>query len=191
MVQRVTYLETCANSSKLRFKVYEKATKEIFHKKYTKAAFTGPNNTKSTMEMWAEIAEDGGDFQHDELMTGETPEISDYLDFGWYDRVWFKEEAGLRETQIGLFLVPLHKVGSLMIYWILPASGIPFLRTMVQRVTYLETCTDAINQHVEVYDKFIKERFHEKYTEEAFAGPNSAKPIMEIWTELVKDDEDL
>ena len=25
-----------------------------------------------------------------EAMTGETPEISQYLDFGFYDRVWFK-----------------------------------------------------------------------------------------------------
>ena len=35
-----------------------------------------------------------------ELLTGETPVISDYLDFGWYDRVWYKEDAGLGETKI-------------------------------------------------------------------------------------------
>ena len=113
-------------------------------------------------------------------MTGVIPGISEYLYFGWYDRVWFKEEAGLRETQIGLFLVPLHKVGSLMIYWLLQASGIPFLRTMAQRVTYLETCTDAINQHFEVYDKAVKGRFHEKYNEEAFTGSNITKPTLEM-----------
>ena len=72
-----------------------------------------------------------------ELITGETPDISDYLDFGWYDIVWFKEDAGLRETQIGQFLGPPHKVGSLMSYWILPASGIPVSRTTVQCVKYL------------------------------------------------------
>ena len=49
-----------------------------------------------------------------ELLTGETPEISEYLDFGWYDRVWYKEDAGLGETKIGRFLGPSHKVGSLM-----------------------------------------------------------------------------
>ena len=81
-----------------------------------------------------------------ELITGETPDISEYLDFGWYDRVWFKEDAGIGETQIGRFLGPSHKVGSLMSYWILPASVIPVPRTTVQRVTYLETCTDASKQ---------------------------------------------
>ena len=33
-----------------------------------------------------------------ELMTGETPDISEYLYFGWYDRIWFKEDTGFEET---------------------------------------------------------------------------------------------
>ena len=75
-------------------------------------------------------------------------------------------------------------------YWIFPASGIPVSRATVQRVTYLETCTDASKQRFEVYDKSIKERFHQKHTEEAFAGPNSTKPTMEMWDELAEDDKD-
>ena len=61
---------------------------------------------------------------------------------------------------------------------------------MVQRVTYLETYPNAIKQRLEVYDKAIKERFHDKYTEEAFAGPNSANLTMEMWAKLAEDDED-
>ena len=30
-----------------------------------------------------------------EALTGETLDISQYLDFGFYDRIWFKENAGL------------------------------------------------------------------------------------------------
>ena len=71
-----------------------------------------------------------------ELLTGETPDISEYLDFGWYDRVWYKEDAGLRETKLGRFLGPLHKVGSLTSYWVLPKSCIPISRTTVQCVTH-------------------------------------------------------
>ena len=74
-----------------------------------------------------------------ELMKGETPDISECLEFVFYDRVWLKEDAGIRETHIGRFLESSHKVGSLMIYWILPAIVIPVLRKMVQHVTYLET----------------------------------------------------
>ena len=77
-----------------------------------------------------------------------------------------------------------------MSYWILPESGIPVSRTTVQRVTYLEICTDASKQRFEVYDKAIKERFHEKYTGEALAGPNSTNPTMEMWAELAEYDKE-
>ena len=77
-----------------------------------------------------------------------------------------------------------------MSYWILPESGIPVSRTTVQRVTYLEICTDASKQRFEVYDKTIKERFHEKYTGEALAGPNSTNPTMEMWAELAEYDKE-
>ena len=66
-----------------------------------------------------------------ELMTGETPDISEYLDFGWYNRARFNEGADLRETHTGKFLGPSHKYGSLMSYWILSASGILVSRKMV------------------------------------------------------------
>ena len=77
-----------------------------------------------------------------------------------------------------------------MSYWILSASGITVLRTTLQRVTYLETCTDASKQRFEVYDKAIKQIFHKKYTEESFEVPNSTKPTMEVWDELTEDEED-
>ena len=53
-----------------------------------------------------------------EALTGETPDISQYLDFGLYDRLWFKEDAGLGETKLGRFLGVSHHIGSLMSYWI-------------------------------------------------------------------------
>ena len=34
-------------------------------------------------------------------VTGETPDISEYLDFGFYDHVTHKENAGLGATAIG------------------------------------------------------------------------------------------
>ena len=37
-------------------------------------------------------------------MTGETTEISEYLYFGWYGRVWFKEYADLRKIKNGQFI---------------------------------------------------------------------------------------
>ena len=76
-----------------------------------------------------------------------------------------------------------------MSYLILPESGIPVSIIRVQRVTYLETCTDSNKQRFEIYAKAIKEIFHDKYAKEAFAGPNSTNLTMEIWTDLAEDDE--
>ena len=77
-----------------------------------------------------------------EALTVEKSDIYQYLDFGLYDHVWFKEDEGLGETAIGRLLGVSHQVGSLMSYWILPESGIPVSRTTVQKVTKLEVYTD-------------------------------------------------
>ena len=76
-----------------------------------------------------------------EALTGETTDISQYLYFGFYDQVWFKEDAGLGETKLGRFLGVSHNIVSLMSYWVFPESEILMSRTTVQRVTNLESQT--------------------------------------------------
>ena len=125
-----------------------------------------------------------------ELLTGETPDISEYLCFGWYDRFWYKEDAGLGETKLGRFLGPSHKFGSLMSYWVLPKSGIPISRKTVQSVTHLETQTYANKKRFEHYDTAINEIFHEVYTQEYFSAPSSDKLTMEIWKDLTNGGKD-
>ena len=85
-----------------------------------------------------------------EALTGETPDISKYLDFGFYDQVWLKEDAGLGEIKLGRFLRVSKQVGSLMSYWVLPASGIPVSRTSVQRVTNLESQTEQFQRRFKI-----------------------------------------
>ena len=48
--------------------------------------------------------------------TGETPEISKYLEFTFYDWCWYNDNAGLGETELGCWLGVSHRVGSLMSY---------------------------------------------------------------------------
>ena len=72
-------------------------------------------------------------------LTGETPDISQYLDFGFYDQVWFKEDARLGETKLGRFPGVSYHIGYLMSYWVLPTSIILMSITTVQRVEKLES----------------------------------------------------
>ena len=77
-----------------------------------------------------------------EIITGCTPDISEYMDFGFYDWVTFRQNAGLGEVEIGRWLGVSHRVGRLMSYWILPPSGIPISCSTVQRLTNLEQSTE-------------------------------------------------
>ena len=59
-----------------------------------------------------------------EYITGETPDISEYLDLTFYDWVTCRANTGLRYLSIGLWLSVSHKVGQAISYWILTVSGI-------------------------------------------------------------------
>ena len=71
------------------------------------------------------------------MITGESVDITEYLDFGFYDWIWFKDNAGLGETKMGRWLGVSHHVGPLMSFWILTSGSKVLSRTMVQRVTNL------------------------------------------------------
>jgi hypothetical protein len=54
-----------------------------------------------------------------EIITGETPDISEYVDFEFYDWVSFCSNAGLLGVvQFGRWLGVSHRVGRLMSFWI-------------------------------------------------------------------------
>ena len=78
-----------------------------------------------------------------EQLTGETPEISEYLDFTFYDWCWYNDKAGIGETKLSHWLGFSHRVGSLMSYWILTQKGNVISRRTVSRVTNLETQVDS------------------------------------------------
>ena len=78
-----------------------------------------------------------------EVVTGETPNILQYLDFGWYDWVWYKENAGLDVPRLGWFLGIANSANNLMSFYLLPESGILIVAGTVQRVTHLELQTDT------------------------------------------------
>ena len=73
-----------------------------------------------------------------EQVTGDTVDISEYLDFGFYNWCWYHENARLGPTKLGRWLGVAHRVGGLMPYWILTVNSTVIARTTVQRVTSLE-----------------------------------------------------
>jgi hypothetical protein len=51
-----------------------------------------------------------------EIITGDTPDMSEYLDVGLYDWVLYKNNTGFSETKLGRMLGISHRVGPIMSY---------------------------------------------------------------------------
>ena len=113
-----------------------------------------------------------------ERMTGESVDISEYLDFGFYDWIWFKENAGLGETKLGRWLGVSHKVGTLMSFWVLTQNGKVLSRTIVQRVTNLESQTSENNNRCKAFDAAISTRLG---TNDYYAHDDEGKVIPTDW----------
>jgi len=98
-----------------------------------------------------------------EFNTGETPDISQFLDFAFYDWVWYHESAGLGELHLGRWLGPSYDVGSQMSFWVLTKTGHVMSRVTVQRVTELESRTDANKARFKKFTEVITSKFHDDY----------------------------
>ena len=97
-----------------------------------------------------------------EIITGITPDISEYLDFGFYDWVVFRSEAGLGPIELGRWLGVSHRIGQQMSYWILPRSGIPISVVTVQRLTNLEQTTDEWKKRMDEYETHVQPKLQAK-----------------------------
>ena len=120
-----------------------------------------------------------------EKVTGETPDISQYLDFGWYDWVWYKENAGLDVPRLGRFLGIADSSSNMMTFHVLPESGIVVRAGTVQRVTKLELDTDAVRDRVKQFNG----KMADKFKEQRLAIEGDKPDIME-WEDLLDDDVD-
>ena len=119
-------------------------------------------------------------------LTGETPDISQYLDFGWYDWVWHKQNAGLDVPKLGRFLGVANLSSNMLTFHILPKSGIPIQAGTVQCVTEPEKQTNAVQERMREFSAKMANKFKEGRLQNQ--APN--KPNLEDWSDLVEYDQD-
>jgi hypothetical protein len=98
-----------------------------------------------------------------EEVKGETIDISEWLDFEFYDYVWYWDEKKMDMTQaqrlVGRWLGIAHRIGSNMTYWILTKSGKVIARSTVQHITTTDMAQPAIQDSVRVFDTAVSQRF--------------------------------
>ena len=118
-------------------------------------------------------------------VTGETTDISEYLDFGFYDPVWYKDNAGLSPQQPGRWLGVSSRTGRLMCYHILTQKGTVISHSTVQRVTNLEQQTARV---IDIYNKF--DTAISTKLKLPTRGYHGDKPNPKDWADLLEEDED-
>ena len=98
-------------------------------------------------------------------LLGEPPDISQYLDFGWYDWVQYKENAELFVLKLWKFLGIVNSASNIMFYCILLESYIPIDTGAVQNMRYLEKQSDATKEKMESFNNKFLNKFKENKLE--------------------------
>ena len=104
-----------------------------------------------------------------EVVTGETPDISEWIDFGFYDFVTFKDGDTSwpdERWELGRWLGRSHDVGAGLVYWILKQNGeivsrgtvLPISEKDKQDPDFVERCrlfNESIDENVGKFDEFF------------------------------------
>lgn len=94
-----------------------------------------------------------------EVVTGETPDISAWLDFDFYCPVFYIHEYGNQITrsnaQIGRWLGVAHNITGKLCYYILTGEGKVIARHCVQHITLDELKTTEVVDQLSEFDKKI------------------------------------
>ena len=97
-----------------------------------------------------------------ERITGDTPDISEWVDFDFYDPVWYWDNPDNPENPlIGRWLGVAHRVGSDMCYWILKPNGHVLARTTVQHVPDLDLKKDEVKEKLQDFDNAVAVRLND------------------------------
>jgi hypothetical protein len=97
-----------------------------------------------------------------ERLTGDSVDISEWLDFEFYDLVWYWHAPDTEENpQLGRWLGVSHRVGSAMCYWVINGNAQVLSRTTVQHVTYLEQQHDDLRKKIDRFDNQLQEKLRD------------------------------
>ena len=84
-----------------------------------------------------------------ETVLGFTPDISELVEFSWYQWVWYHDPVNPHKDQLGRWLGPAHNVGQGLAYYILNSNAEVVVRSTVSAVD---------EQEMDSYDLGIRKR---------------------------------
>jgi hypothetical protein len=124
-----------------------------------------------------------------EMITGETVDLSEYLDFGFYQWVYFKSGArALGENTLGRWLGVAHRIGNAMCYYVIDSKGEILVTSTVAAVPNLDLQTPAVKQLTDQFDADLLVRLND----ENFRIPHNAElpdDSPHSWRQLWSDED--
>ena len=91
-----------------------------------------------------------------ELVHNETPDISEYATFNWFEFVWYWNPQDFQKQNIGRWLGVADSIGSGHVYYILTIKGTIVARSTVTKLSKDELKLDDINDTISKYKDNIK-----------------------------------
>ena len=136
------------------------------------------------------------------MVTGQTPDISEFLDFDFYDLVWYHVDqhasTGTPNRKLARWVGVAHRIGTALCYWLLPVSGRPIAETTVQHVTAedlrnpdIKAQVDEFNENLnkrlsdenfQVHDDFYVEDFYDEFDEDDINLTNYGKSGLDFYS---------
>ena len=93
-----------------------------------------------------------------EILTGETPDIFEYLDFDFYQWVYFKSGAGVGENHLGRWLGVSHRIGNSLCYFVIRKDGQVLSTTTVSAIPNLDLQTPEMKALTLDFDTTLRDR---------------------------------
>ena len=91
---------------------------------------------------------------HEKIM-GYTPDISELVEFEWYQWIWYNDPVSQDRTRLGRWLGPAHNAGQGLAYYILTGNGEVVMRSTVVPLAETEITQSTIKERQEEFTKDI------------------------------------
>jgi len=123
-----------------------------------------------------------------EIITGETPDISEWTDFGFYDYVWFWYQPGKDDNpMLGRWLGVANRTGGHMCYWVIDRKGMIHSRTTVQHAIEEDFMDPLAKKDRDEFDRSLLQSLDEVHPDDT----NFESFAMEDEDDIVPADGEL
>ena len=87
---------------------------------------------------------------------GYTPDISEFLTFGWYDWVWYHDPADLDQPKLGRWLGAAHDVGQGLSFYVLTSKGTVKMRSSVSPLSAEDLASTEVSRLMSEFTEAVE-----------------------------------